>query len=60
MGVSVGRRGQGQGVYSWFSSYCQHLTSSDGINYVPDIVYGRVLEFTAVNETDVVSALLKQ
>lgn len=38
----------------------QHLTSSDGINYVPDIVYDRVLEFTAMNETDVVSALLKQ
>lgn len=38
----------------------QHLTSSDGINYVPDVVYDRVLEFTAMNETDVVSALLKQ
>ena len=38
----------------------QHLTSSDVISYVPDIVYDRALEFTAVNETDVVSALLKQ
>lgn len=38
----------------------QHLTSSDGINYVPDIVYDQVLEFTAENETDMVPALLKR
>lgn len=36
------------------------LTSPDGINYVPDLFYNRVLEFTVVNKMDMISALLKQ
>lgn len=38
----------------------QHLTSPDGINYVPHLVYSQVPKFTVVNETDMVPALLKQ
>lgn len=38
----------------------QHLTSPDGINYVPHLVYSQVPKFTVVNETDMIPALLKQ
>lgn len=36
-----------------------HSTSLDGIDYVPDLVYNQVLEFTVADETDMVPALPK-